>query len=153
LQRPEPAHLNAIICRLCHARAQRKFALKDLTPEHFQRLISKEIAIDATYQNLIVEAVDLLKSPSPRGRPFSLTLRAPAGKTGSQGIARLVHPELGSLRLFLVPLESKNGSVRFEAVFNWSSPFRAHGLAGHGLAGHGLAGHGFVGHELADFGA
>jgi hypothetical protein len=94
------------------------FDLKDLTPEHFQPLVGREIAIDATDQSLTVDAVDLLKSPSPRGQPFSVTLRAPAGKTGPQGIYNLVHPELGVLPLFLVPLEIKNGSTRFEAVFN-----------------------------------
>jgi hypothetical protein len=94
------------------------FDLKDLTPEHFQPLIGEEIAIDATDHRLTIEAVDLLKSPSPRGQPFSVTLRAPAGRTGPQGTYNLVHPDLGVLPLFLVPLEPKNGSIRFEAVFN-----------------------------------
>jgi hypothetical protein len=96
----------------------RMFDLKDLTAEHFQPLVGSGIAIDSTDQSLIVEAVDLIKSPSPRGQPFSVTLRAPAGMSGPQGIYNLVHPDLGVLPVFLVPIETKNGSLRFEAVFN-----------------------------------
>ena len=94
------------------------FDLKDLTAEHFQPLVGTEIAIDSTDQTLTVEAVNLIKSPSPRGQPFSITLHAPTGKSGPQGIYNLVHPDLGVLPMFLVPLELKNGSLRFEAVFN-----------------------------------
>ncbi len=94
------------------------FDLKDLTPEHFQSLLESELAIEGTDQALVLESVELIRSPSPRGQPFSLTLRAPEGKSGPQGIYHLVHPQLGTLPLFLVPLELKNGSVRFEAVFN-----------------------------------
>jgi hypothetical protein len=94
------------------------FDLKDLTAEHFQPLVGSDIVIDSTDQTLTIEAVDLIKSPSPRGQPFSITLRAPAGKSGPQGIYHLVHPDLGVLPVFLVPLEPKNGSIRFEAVFN-----------------------------------
>jgi hypothetical protein len=94
------------------------FDLKDLTAGHFQPLVGSEIAIDNSDQSLIIEAVDLIKSPSPRGQPFSVTLRAPTGASGPQGIYYLVHPDLGVLPVFLVPLELKDGSLRFEAVFN-----------------------------------
>lgn len=94
------------------------FDLKDLSPDHFQPLVGKPMAIDTTEQALTIESVDLLKSPSPRGQPFSVTFVAPVGKSGPQGIYHLVHPELGVLPLFLVPLETKSGGQRFEAVFN-----------------------------------
>ncbi len=94
------------------------FDIKDLTPEHFTSLLDTALSIEGSDQSLVVESVDLIRSPSPRGQPFSLTLRAPPGKSGPQGIYHLMHPDLGTLPLFLVPLELKNGSIRFEAVFN-----------------------------------
>ena len=94
------------------------FDLKDLTPEHFRPLIGNALSIEGTDHALVVEAVELIKSPSPRGQPFSLTLTAPGGLRGPQGIYRLLHPELGVLPVFLVPMEPKQGGFRLEAVFN-----------------------------------
>ncbi len=94
------------------------FDLKDLTPEHFRPLIGNALSIEGTDHALHVESVDLIKSPSPRGQPFSLTLVAPVGLKGPQGIYRLLHPELGVLPVFLVPMEPKPGGFRLEAVFN-----------------------------------
>lgn len=94
------------------------FDLKDLTPEHFRPLIGNSLAIEGTDHAFLVESVDLIKSPSPRGQPFSITLATPAGLTGPQGIYRLLHPELGVLSIFLVPVEPKAGQSRLEAVFN-----------------------------------
>ena len=94
------------------------FDLKDLTPAHFQTLIGSSITIENTEDALRVESVQLIKSPSPRAQPFSTTFSAPVGKAGSQGIYHLLHPELGVLAIFLVPLEQKDGVLRFEATFN-----------------------------------
>ncbi len=94
------------------------FDLNNLLPEHFENLLGSSMTIDGTEHSLIVEAMDLIKSPSPRGQPFSVKLRAPAGTTGVQGIYHLVHPELGVMGIFLVPVELSKGSQLFEAVFN-----------------------------------
>lgn len=94
------------------------FDLKDLTPAHFQTLIGSSITIENTEDALRVESVELIKSPSPRAQPFSTTFSAPAAKAGGQGIYHLLHPELGVLAIFLVPIEQKNGMFRFEATFN-----------------------------------
>ncbi len=94
------------------------FDLKDLTPEHFQPLLETSLPINDSEHSLRIDAVELINSPSPRAQPFSVTFSAPPDQTGSQGIYHLIHPELGVLELFLVPLELKNGVLRFEATFN-----------------------------------
>lgn len=94
------------------------FDLAKLGPEHFDELVGAEIAIVDSAFTFILKSVDRLKSPSPRGVPFSLTLQAPANTGGSQGIYNLKHPQLGVLAMFLVPVAPKDGHPQFEAVFN-----------------------------------
>lgn len=92
--------------------------LAELRPEHFEDLLGQGLPIADTEFVLTLKSVDRLKSPSPRGQPFSLTLLAPANAHGGQGLYRLVHPTLGVLEIFLVPLAPTDGRPQFEAVFN-----------------------------------
>lgn len=94
------------------------FDLAELGPEHFDNLIGTEIAIVDSELTFVLKSVDRLKSPSPRGEPFSLTLQAPANAKGTQGIYNLQHPQLGVLAMFLVPIAPKDDHPLFEAVFN-----------------------------------
>lgn len=94
------------------------FDLTDLKPEHFETLIGQSLAIaDSTFA-FEVDSVRRLTSPSPRTAPFSLLLIAPPQTRGDQGIYHLQHPELGTLPLFLVPIDVVGGRTRYEAVFN-----------------------------------
>ena len=94
------------------------FDLADLKPEHFSDLIGTEFPIVDSELALVLRAVDRLKSPSPRGDPFSLRFDSPANARGGQGIYRLGHPQLGILEIFLVPVAPVDGRPQFEAVFN-----------------------------------
>lgn len=56
--------------------------------------------------------------PTPEGRaPFSLTFEAPHEPALPQSIYRLVHAQLGSLDLFLVPVARRATGLHYEAVF------------------------------------
>lgn len=92
--------------------------LSKLTPEHFDDLIGMQFPLAGSELAFILTAVDRLKSPSPRAQPFSLTLQAPVGARGSQGVYALSHPHLGVIEIFLVPIAPADGFPRFEAVFN-----------------------------------
>lgn len=94
------------------------FDLNDLKPEHFENLIGQTLPVADSAYGFEISAVDRLKSPSPRGTPFSLMLLAPAQTRGGQGVYHLEHPELGVLPLFLVPVDILQGRARFEAVVN-----------------------------------
>jgi hypothetical protein len=54
---------------------------------------------------------------SAQRRPFSILFRAPPNSVLPQGIYPVVHPELGTLSLFLVPLGPDRVGMRYEAVF------------------------------------
>ncbi|SFN50515.1 DUF6916 family protein [Dokdonella immobilis] len=94
------------------------FDLSQLNPEHFESLVGSELPIVDSHHAFTLKAVARLKSPSPRGEPFALTLAAPAATRGTQGLYRLQHPQLGTLEVFLVPIAPVDGQALFEAVFN-----------------------------------
>lgn len=94
------------------------FDLTDLKPEHFENLIGQTLPVVESTFGFEISAVERLKSPSPRGTPFTVTLLAPSQTRGGQGVYHLEHPELGTLSLFLVPIDIVQGRARFEAVLN-----------------------------------
>lgn len=94
------------------------FDLCELKPEHFEELIGMSIPLSGSELAFTLKAVDRLESPSPRMQPFSLILQAPINATGTQGIYALLHPQLGVLEVFLVPIAPVDGLPSFEAVFN-----------------------------------
>jgi hypothetical protein len=60
-----------------------------------------------------------LANPSPRAAPpFRLLLEAGDGFAGPQGLYRLLHPTLGALDVFLVPVSRSGAATRYEAIFN-----------------------------------
>ena len=58
------------------------------------------------------------KIDTPQQSCFSLLFNAPAETAPVQGVRRLVHPDLGEMDVFLVPIEKTDGKLLFEAVFN-----------------------------------
>ncbi len=94
------------------------YDLSLITPEDFESLRGTELPLASSEHTLKVDAIERLRSPSPRAMPFAVTLLAPEGLRGDQGMYTLVHPSLGELALFLVPIEPKEGRSRLEAVFN-----------------------------------
>ncbi|CAM5482314.1 hypothetical protein MAUB1S_08093 [Mycolicibacterium aubagnense] len=51
------------------------------------------------------------------GGAFALTFRGPLAEPLSQAIYPLVHPRLGRLDIFIVPVARQNDGMRYEAVF------------------------------------
>ncbi len=94
------------------------YDLSQVTPEHFESLVGGRLPLVKSSHAFEVKSVERLRSPSPRVSPFSVTLLAPPGTRGVQGIYVVEHPDLGQLELFLVPIETSADRLRFEAVFN-----------------------------------
>lgn len=51
-------------------------------------------------------------------QPFSMLFRGPTDRMFEQQIVTMVHEELGTVQMFLVPLEPDKESARYEAVFS-----------------------------------
>lgn len=99
--------------------ASRVFDLSQLKPGHFDDLIGALLPLADSPFAFTVQAVKRLASPSPRAEPFTLNLLAPPGTRGGQGTYTLLHPQLGPLSIFLVPVATvEDGRTCFEAVFN-----------------------------------
>lgn len=83
--------------------------------EQFRIRASPELALEAR----LAEAFRLGEPAYPDARvPFSLLFRAPA-EPGilPQGTYSVEHGELGSIAIFLVPLQPDADGARYEAVF------------------------------------
>jgi hypothetical protein len=63
-------------------------------------------------------AVNALRPHSRRAEPFSLLFRGPRSPILPQSIYDLVHPALGTLKIFLVPVQPSGDGAEYEAVFN-----------------------------------
>ena len=112
-------HAPFVYDRPCHSSGSTAlYDLSQIVPEDFESLRGSELPLAHTEHALQVDSVERLRSPSPRPAPFSVTLLVPEGLRGNQGIYTLIHPALGELELFLVPIEPKNGRSRLELVFN-----------------------------------
>lgn len=94
------------------------YDLSLIVPDDFESLLGSKLPLAESEHALEVAQVERLPSPSPRTAPFSVTLLTPEGLHGRQGEYVLVHPKLGALTLFLVPIEPKDGRSRLELVFN-----------------------------------
>jgi hypothetical protein len=94
--------------------------LADLTPGHFQPLVGQSFRVVVGETGLEIELVEVrLLSPHPyRAAPFALLFRGPRQPVLPQRTHVMVHPVLGQLALFLVPVTGGGDGVAYEAVFN-----------------------------------
>ena len=67
---------------------------------------------------LVLDSVEELKAPTPDYESFSLLFSGPAGTFMEQRIRRLTHPRLGTLDLFLVPVDGNQERYYYETIFN-----------------------------------
>ena len=90
------------------------------TRADFESLVGSTmpIAIGEHRADAELREVNALPGPSPRVDPFALLLHVPASLPASQGIHTLVHPTLGALDLFMVPLGPMGDAMRYEVIFN-----------------------------------
>ena len=94
-----------------------------LRPEDFRGLDAPLLIEDASTASaakvaLTVESVDALPSHRMREAPFSLVLRGPRAPLLPQATYALMHPRLGRVEVFLVPIAQDAQAARYEATFN-----------------------------------
>lgn len=91
--------------------------LSRLTVGDFEPRVGEPFTLaDGTVFEL-VEAVPA-GAGGPRGASFSLTFAGPADPVRPQGMLSLTNEQLGTLELFLVPVERDASAVRYQAIFN-----------------------------------
>ena len=96
--------------------------LSELTLATFGPLVGHPFAIEAADDTRIhatlIEAVSVGDQPVAGGRmPFSIIFSGPGDLILPQGIHRLENETLGSLDVFLVPLQPEAGEARYQAIF------------------------------------
>jgi hypothetical protein len=101
--------------------------LSELTLEHFSGHVDEAFELRGTGDDpagpaleiKLIQAVSLGDPPYEGQRaPFSLVWGGPADAIVPQGIYRLGHEQLGTLELFIVPLEPKPDGARYQAIFS-----------------------------------
>lgn len=95
--------------------------LDRLSLEDFSPLVGSDVEVSAYGQQarLTVKEAAVIKSPSPRATPpFHLVLSAPAAWRVPQGLFKLVHPRLGEIELFAVPIGPDGSGFCYEVIFN-----------------------------------
>jgi hypothetical protein len=88
---------------------------EDFAP-HVNTRFQMQISDDTSLEIELVSVED--KTPSPRQEQFLLTFRAPLEAPPLQRLYHLRHEQLGSGRLFLVPIGMDEEGLTYEAVFN-----------------------------------
>jgi hypothetical protein len=88
---------------------------EDFAP-HVNTRFQMQLNEDTTLEIELISVED--KSSSPRQEQFLLTFRAPLEAPPEQWLYQLRHEQLGSGRLFLVPIARDEEGLTYEAVFN-----------------------------------
>ena len=98
--------------------------LESLTEAEFARRVGQKFELWLnSLPSLELELTDVRAAGSPppvgqgRSDPFSIVFRGPREPELEQSIYRLVHPEMGTLELFLVPVSVDADGRYYEAVF------------------------------------
>ena len=95
------------------------FALARFAPLVGQTFaVGHESAAGWAGPELELVSVQALRPHSRRAEPFSLLFRGPRQPILPQSIYDLVHPELGTLKIFLVPVQPSGDGAEYEAIFN-----------------------------------
>jgi len=67
----------------------------------------------------LIEVTALKGSATPaRTVPFSLMFRGPARPQLSQGTYEFIHPRLGAIAIFIVPVGADENGVTYQAIFS-----------------------------------
>ena len=94
--------------------------LIDATHELFTDMVGDSFSIEAEGVNAIELASVEVKASADgtRRAPFVLTFHGPVDVLLEQSIYVLEHGKLGTLEIFLVPVDQDENHVLYEAVFN-----------------------------------
>ncbi|HEX8430201.1 MAG TPA: hypothetical protein VF625_02895 [Longimicrobium sp.] len=97
--------------------------LHDLTLDTFAPLVGQEFALDldgsGTLTLTLIQARSTVEEGDTRRlrAPFALLFRGPRGDSYGQRTYRLENATLGTLELFLVPIQPDAEGTLYEAVF------------------------------------
>ena len=91
-----------------------------LTRQDFENLGPRSLKVLAADGEIDLTVLGLrdLPNPSPRAHPFAVILEGPSNPLLPQAILPLVHPTLGRLDVFVVPIAQDARHTRYELVFN-----------------------------------
>jgi hypothetical protein len=94
--------------------------LAALTPGQFQPLVGQSFRVVVGETGLEIELREVRVLPPHRHRaePFALVFRGPWQPALPQRVHTLVHPAIGQLVLFLVPVQGSGDGMAYEAIFN-----------------------------------
>jgi hypothetical protein len=96
-------------------------SISELNVEDFEPHRGESFRLDAkgTTLELTLSEVQRLGAALRDGGAFSLIFTAApaAGPIAPQAIYPIAHPALGTLELFVVPIQPKDGSQRYEVIF------------------------------------
>ncbi len=70
-----------------------------------------------TPEAIELELAEVKDHSNAQVEQFSLIFKGPASPWLRQGTYSLLHPEMGQVTLFLVPLGARDGRMAYEAVF------------------------------------
>lgn len=98
-------------------------ALEQLSKADFEPLKGKAVSVffsaEGAEEAVLADVVPLTGYSNLDRKPFSIVLQTGQQKQWyPQAIYTLVHPVLGAMDLFLVPLGMKDGGMQYEAVFS-----------------------------------
>ena len=94
--------------------------ISELNVEDFEPHRGESFRLNATGAtiDLTLSEVQRLGTALRNGGAFSLVFTAPtAGPIAPQAIYPIEHAALGTLELFVVPIQPKDGSHRYEVIF------------------------------------
>lgn len=95
--------------------------LDRIRAEDFAALVGTRLELRAATTAMELELAALQRLPEHRLRalpPFSITLRGGREVVLGQGMVVLVHPALGPMEVFLVPIGPDALGMRYEITFN-----------------------------------
>jgi hypothetical protein len=96
--------------------------LEQLARETFVPLVDSTFAVGdpgASALGLRLAGIGAAGAGLPGHRvPFSLIFHGPLQPLLSQGIHRLLHPELGEIAIFLVPVGPAGQAMQYQAIFS-----------------------------------
>lgn len=94
--------------------------LDTLTLNNWQTCLHDVFQADVAGQSLtfeLVEATALTAQPNASREPYSLVFRGSSEPVLEQGIVAMIHPEMGDIAIFLVPIGPDSQGMCYEAVF------------------------------------
>ena len=99
-----------------------KIEINEITAAAFAEMGDGDIQLAREGDGVLTLRLCEVKSLGVRGPrpapPFSATLSAPDGTQLEQGTYAVLHPTLGRLELFLVPIGMQSDGPGYEIVFN-----------------------------------